>query len=172
MRKLLFGALALLTMPAVSAQDEDRFDGVYVAADLGVLESVEVTEGIIFNASLGYRNVMNENFIVGIEANYTGPGQERESISGEEDVAINDGMVSVAATAGYIIGANKSTLFSVGAGYATGINSARFSNDFDGILSLAQLEWLGRSGLGLRLRTTTVGFGDVWTVSGGFVFRF
>lgn len=172
MRTLLFGALALLTIPAVSAQDEDRFEGVYVAADIGTLDSDSVEGGFVFNASLGYRNNINDDFIVGIEANYTGPGQDRFSELLGEDVSVNDGLASFAATAGYMFGENKSTLFSVGAGYATAINSQPFSPDFDGILSLAQLEWLGRSGLGVRLRTTTVDFGDVWTFTGGLVFRF
>lgn len=172
MRKLFFCALALLVTQAAFAQDGDGFGGVYIAADIGFINPDSPDEPIFYGASLGYRSQINDKLVLGVEGSYGRFNFDRFSETVGERISSNEDLFSVAGTAGYAFGENENSLFSVGLGYAGASGSGPFAPVEDGVLALAQFEWLGQNGLGVRLRATTIEFGDTWTYTGGLVFRF
>lgn len=174
MRKLFIGALALFVTQTAYAQDNNNgFDGAYVAADLGIADTTAYGSPITYGASLGYRSHYNDNLVLGAEVSYGRFSADRFSETFGEDVSIDTNLYSIAATAGYAFGADDQSLFSIGLGY-TGAseNDDIFGGTDSGILALAQFEWLGQGGLGVRLRASTIEFSDTWTYTAGLVFRF
>lgn len=182
---LAIGAtLTALSTPAL-AQDTKHFDGGFAGAEIGVFGSSNLTAssqnqsgtdyGLYYGGTIGYRVQSNSNIVYGIEGAFGKSDVDFTFLGDETDFDLEDVIDHqwhVMGTVGWVTGAEKRDLFSIGAGYSE-IKLSPFTSSFSdgGIAAQVAYERAMGNNLSFRVRAMTYEF-DSYVGTAGLSLRF
>ena len=169
MKKLLMTSVAALALATTAtAQEEKHFDGGYVGAEAGYLDSGDGFNGLYYGTTLGFRRQNDSNYVFGVEGNL---GKTNIDIGSFDNIV--DSQWSIHGTAGWVFGAEKRDLFSVGVGYAkVNVSAGGSSTSGDGVSSFVGYERALGKNIALRFRVTSYDTFETFIGTGGVSLRF
>lgn len=169
MKKLIAASAGLLALTTTAtAQEEKHFDGGYLGAETGYLDSGDGINGLYYGATLGFRKQTDSNLVYGIEGNL---GKANVDFAGFNNII--DNQWSTMGIVGWVFGNESRDLVSVGVGYASvEVSAAGASATGDGVSSFIGYERAIGSNLSFRMRVTSYDAFDTFIGTGGLSFRF